>query len=317
MNNGVNYQRAYERERLARNEAERLLSDKTRELYDSVIVLENTLEELKVSQKQLIQAAKMASIGQLASGVAHEINNPVGFSMSNVQTLGEYLSHIFQLDHWIMTREELPDELKRQYEQQRQALAMDAIKDDAQALIDETLGGLDRVRNIVSSLKQVTYAGSNTWEPCDINSCIEGSLKVVWNEIKYKMEVTKHLHPDLPSVLADEQSIQQILINMFINAAHACEDKGKLAVTTQKQVYKGVQGILIKIKDDGAGMPNEVKEKIFDPFYTTKKVGEGTGLGLSVTHNLVEKHGGHISVKSKVQVGTCFGIFLPLNNSEA
>ena len=312
MSGGVNYQRAYERERLARTEAERLLADKTRDLYDNVIVLEKTLEELKVSQKQLIQAAKMASIGQLAAGVAHEINNPVGFSMSNVQTLSEYLSHIFQLDQWMMTQAALPDDLKHQYEQQRQALAMDELKDDTQALIDETLGGLDRVRNIVSSLKQVTHAGGNSRELCDINRCIDESLKVVWNEIKYRMEVAKHLLPELPSVQADGQSIQQILINMFINAAHACEDKGTLTVSTQTQVYKGVQGILIKVKDDGAGMSDEVKEKIFDPFYTTKKVGEGTGLGLSVTHNLVEKHGGHISVISKVGVGTCFGIFLPL-----
>ncbi|WCP67824.1 ATP-binding protein [Vibrio tubiashii] len=314
MSGQVNYQRAYERERAARLEAERLLADKTRDLYDNVMVLEKTLEELKISQKQLVQAEKMASIGQLAAGVAHEINNPVGFSMSNVQTLSEYVAQLFQLDRWFMTQAELPEEIRYKYQQQRQALSIDELQDDTSELIEETLGGLNRVRDIVASLKQVTHVGGTRHDLCDINECIDLALKVVWSEIKYKMEVVKHLLPELPLVHADGQSIQQILINMFINAAHACEEKGGvLTVSTQTQVYKGIHGILIKVKDNGSGIPEDIKEKIFDPFFTTKEVGVGTGLGLSVTHNLVEKHGGHISLNSKVGLGTCFGIFFPIS----
>ncbi|MCL9783083.1 ATP-binding protein [Vibrio sp. S4M6] len=314
MENTGNFKRAYERERLARVEAESLLADKTRDLYENVIVLEKTLEELKVSQKQLIQAAKMASLGQLAAGVAHEINNPLGFSMSNVQMLKEYFSKIFSLDEYLTTQELLSGDALTQYQAKREEIAIDYLKDDTQELIDETFDGLDRVRNIVSSLKQVTHSGESNEEQCDINSCIEDSLKVVWNEIKYKMEVKKHLQPDLPPLQANSPNIQQILINMFVNASHACEEKGILTIITKSAIYKKLEGILIKVEDNGMGMSDEVKEKVFDPFFTTKPIGVGTGLGLSVTHNLVEKYGGYIAVKSKLGVGTRFEIFFPLNH---
>ncbi|MDN3609945.1 sensor histidine kinase [Vibrio ostreicida] len=312
MSEGGNFKRAYARERAARLEAEKLLADKTRDLYDNVVVLEKTLEDLKVSQKQLIQSAKMASIGQLAAGVAHEINNPVGFSMSNIQTLNRYLNDIFALDEFVMREAELPESVSALYREKRNQFHIDDLKEDTQELVTETLGGLERVRNIVSSLKQVTHAGGGAKALCNVNGCIEDALKVVANEIKYKMDIISSLHPQLDEIYAEGQNIQQILINLFINASHACEDSGILTVSTQPQTHKGIAGILIKVKDNGKGMTDEVKERIFDPFFTTKDVGEGTGLGLSVSHNLIEKHGGQISVKSKVGVGTCFAIYLPI-----
>lgn len=313
MSDSVNYQRAYQRERLARIEAERLLAEKTRDLYDNVIVLEKTLKELKISQHQLVQSVKMAAIGQFAAGVAHEINNPIGFSISNLQTLGEYVEQLFKLDQWMMEQVPLTDDVKKSYQQQKQALLVEEIKSDSQLLIEETLVGLERVRYIVASLRAVTDSGGESRQRCDVNACVDAALKNAQKHLEATMSVVKHLTSPLPLVCADITNIQQVLVNLFINAAHACGEKGTLTITTQPHSHQGAVGVLIQVQDNGVGMTEAVKERIFDPFYTTKKVGEGAGLGLSVTRNLVEKHGGHISVQSEVGWGSCFEVFLPLN----
>lgn len=317
MSNTDPYKAAYERERFARKTAEKLLDDKTRSLYDNVIQLQSTVGALEEAQDQLVQSEKMASIGQLAAGVAHEINNPIGFSLSNINTLSEYIDSFIKLDEMVvsnMTNQEV-NGFFTQYKSFREEEDIDFVIGDLKELIDDTVKGLHRVSEIVANLKKVTHASELEMIPGDINEIIEESIKVVWNELKYNMEVVKEF-TEIPLVPCHQGEIHQVLMNLFLNASHACEDKGKLIIKTSTKEEQGQQWAVIDIVDNGQGMPREVRKKIFDPFFTTKPVGVGTGLGLSVSFGIIEKHQGTIKVSSEEGKGTIFTICLPLPTDE-
>lgn len=307
------YKAAYERERFARKEAEKLLDDKSRSLYNSVVKLQSTVDALEEAQEQLVQSEKMASIGQLAAGVAHEINNPIGFSLSNLTTLSEYVESFIKLDKLVVKN--LPDlanhTLSNHYQTLRKAEDIDFISEDLKELLEDTVKGLNRVSAIVANLKKVTHAGELEMELADVNDIIEESIKVVWSELKYNMEVEKQL-ASVPMVPCHTGEIHQVLMNLFLNASHACEDKGILTLKTSTKEEKGKKWVVINVSDNGKGMPREVRKKIFDPFFTTKPVGVGTGLGLSVSFGIIEKHEGTIQVASEEGKGTTFTISLPL-----
>lgn len=309
----TNYERAYQRERAARQEAERLLTEKTRALYDNVVLLEETLKELKRSQTQLIQAEKMSSVVQLAAGVAHEINNPVGFSMSNARLLSDYVKNIFLLDDFVLSQTHLPDTVLGPYHQKRKELNFDELRADTEDLLEDTWTGLDRVKKIVASLKQVTYEGGSISQVCDLNQCIHASIDSVSDKLNDKEVVTK-FHQEIPTVYGDTASLTQIFVHLLTNAAQACVDKGKIQVSTHSFEHQGIKGVLTKVEDSGEGMTEKVIQKVFDPFFTTRPVGQGVGLGLSVTHNLVEKHSGFIEINSKPGIGSCFNVFIPIGN---
>jgi signal transduction histidine kinase len=312
MNKPDPYRVAYERERQARLLAEQLLNDKTRSLYDNCIQLESTVKELRTTQQQLIQSEKMASIGQLAAGVAHEINNPIGYSISNLSMLSEYVDSFLMLDDLMLTH--LPSlashDVAQAYQQLREQEDIDYIRGDVKSMLAETDKGLNRVKEIVSNLNKVSHSGSFEKEPCDINALIDESLKVVWNELKYCLTVNKHFK-QLPKVYCHPGEINQVLLNLFINAAHATKDKGVLDISTGIVKKEGRGYLTIEISDHGVGIPEEIINKIFDPFFTTKPVGVGTGLGLSVSFGIIEKHEGKIEVTSKENEGTTFTIYLP------
>lgn len=308
---------AYERERSARKTAEKLLDDKTRSLYENVLQLQSTVDALEAAQEQLVQSEKMASIGQLAAGVAHEINNPIGFSLSNITTLSEYIESFINLDQIVVSNiPTLEDHiLATQYQAYRKEEDIDFIVGDLKELLDDTLKGLNRVSAIVANLKKVTHAGELEMDLGDINDIIEESIKVVWSELKYNMEVSKEF-ATLPLVNCHPGEIHQVLMNLFLNASHACEDKGMLTLKTSVKEDKNQQWVVIEVSDNGNGMSREVRKKIFDPFFTTKPVGVGTGLGLSVSFGIIEKHGGEIKVTSVEGEGTTFIISLPLPESD-
>ena len=307
------YKIAYERERFARKHAEKLLDDKSRSLYNSVVELQSTVDALEEAQEQLVQSEKMASIGQLAAGVAHEINNPIGFSLSNLTTLSEYVESFIKLDKLVINS--LPDlanqDMAKQYQILRKAEDIEFITSDVKELLEDTVKGLNRVSAIVANLKKVTHAGELEMELSDINDIVEESIKVVWSELKYNMEVEKNLSK-VPMVNCHTGEIHQVLMNLFLNASHACEEKGILTITTSTKEVKNKQWVVIEVADNGKGMSKDVKKKIFDPFFTTKPVGVGTGLGLSVSFGIIEKHEGTIKVTSKEDQGTTFTISLPL-----
>ena len=313
MTNTDPYKAAYERERFARKKAESLLDEKTRSLYKNVVQLQTTVDALKEAQEQLIQSEKMASIGQLAAGVAHEINNPIGFSLSNLNTLTEYIESFVKYDEFVVST--LPKfenkELVEQYKTTRKKEDIDFIVDDVTELLTDSIKGLKRVSQIVANLKKVTHAGELEMETCNINDIIEESIKVVWSELKYNMEVVKQF-TSVPMILCHTGEIHQVLMNIFLNASHACEDKGILTIETSTQNIQGNEWVLIRISDNGKGMTEEVRKKIFDPFFTTKPVGVGTGLGLSVSFGIIDKHKGKIKVTSEEGKGTTFNISLPI-----
>ncbi|WDE10225.1 sensor histidine kinase [Thalassomonas haliotis] len=309
------YQSAYDRERKARLHAESLLDEKTRDLYANVVQLQETIAELSDTQEKLIQSEKMASIGQLAAGVAHEINNPIGFSISNLATLSDCVESFMNLDEFVSAKmaTNSDDNFFEQYKNLQEQEDIEFIKEDVKELLSDTINGLDRVKDIVAHLKKVSYQGEMAKELCDINACIEESLKVAGSELKYTMEVEKDLQ-SIPQVMCHGNELHQVLINMYVNAAHACEDnpQGLLKVKTSSKTLRKKDWVVIDITDNGKGISKAIIKKIFDPFYTTKPVGVGTGLGLSISFGIIEKHGGRIDVVSEEGKGTTFSILLPV-----
>lgn len=278
--------------------------------------LSNLYSRLRENQRQLIQSEKMASIGQLAAGVAHEINNPIGFVMSNLRTLAEYVNTIISL---LKTHDQCLDaissndlngkeRLEKKIQEIREKEDMAFIFEDITQLLAESLDGTERVNEIVKDLKSFARLDESEVKEADINECIESTLKIVWNELKYKCEVRKDLTP-LPLTRCYPQQLNQVFMNMLVNAAHAIPEQGVITITSGIEEDR----IAVKFSDTGVGIPPENLSKLFDPFFTTKEIGKGTGLGLSISHGIVEKHGGEIKVESVVGKGTTFTIFLPVD----
>lgn len=280
--------------------------------------LESTLKALKETQAKMIQSEKMASIGRLAAGVAHEINNPIGFIKSNLGTIDDYRNDLGQLiDHFVLFLEKIKKSMPLDNDTLRQMITpiekrMDQldiayILEDLPHVIIESKEGVERVARIVQDLKKFSHTGEDQMSCSDINEGIESTLNVAWNELKYKAIVTKRLAP-IPLVRCNIQKINQVIMNLLVNAAQAIEEKGEIVIET-RQVGDWVE---ISIRDDGCGIADEHVKQIFDPFFTTKPVGKGTGLGLNVSYNIIQSHGGAIQVDSVVGKGTTFTIQLPI-----
>ena len=265
--------------------------------------LAGKMAELEEAHGQLLQSEKMASIGVLAAGVAHEINNPVGFVGSNLGTLKSYSEEMIALLEACRAG--------RASEADFVAADFDYLKTDLVDLIRESRDGLERVRKIVSDLKDFSRVDQAQWQDADLNAGIECTLNVVWNELKYKAEVVREYDPALPRVPCLAAQINQVVMNLLVNAAQAIAERGTITVRT------GHDDALawIEVADTGVGMPPEVQRRIFDPFYTTKPVGKGTGLGLSISYDIVRKHGGRIEVRSEPGQGSCFRVCLPVRTS--
>ncbi|EEY99405.1 sensor histidine kinase [Vibrio sp. RC586] len=307
------YQRIYERERKARLLAEKLLEEKSRALYDKVLELESTLEQLNGAQAQLLQSEKMASVGQLAAGVAHEINNPIGFCLSNLNTLRNYTMTFSQLAELV---EQFEPSLRggdfyQAYTRFAQQQELAFVRDDVLGLVEESASGLNRVKDIVTSLQSVSHSSDGRFVDCSLNECIESALRIVWNQFKYTMMVERQLDDNLPNIKGITAELQQVLMNMFINASHACNVHGELNIITDCVLDKGKTWVRVRIADNGHGISAEHLTKVFDPFFTTKPVGVGTGLGLSIAFGIVEKHQGKISVTSEIGRGTTFTLLFP------
>jgi signal transduction histidine kinase len=290
--------------------------------------LQKSLEELKSAQKTIIQQEKMASIGKLAAGVAHEINNPTGFVIGNIVTLREYVD-IFLIFYKETTEligniRELFDPnnkgedggiLKAQInkivgilDELRVNEDMTYIVEDIIPLLTEVDRGTERIKNIVQDLRDFSREDKNIFEKADINNGIENSIKIVWNKIKYKATIVKEMDP-LPEVECNLLQLEQVFVNLLANAADSIDKKGEIRIRS-RQIGSYVELIF---SDNGSGMSPETSKRIFDPFYTTKEVGMGTGLGLSVSLGIIENHGGTINVDSNKGKGTDFIITLPIN----
>lgn len=264
--------------------------------------------KLEDAQGQLLQSEKMASVGQLAAGIAHEINNPVGFIKANVGILKRYCEDCLRL---ISAYATVDDGKSEKIAALRREIDFDYLLEDYPVLIHETVDGIERVRKIVQDMRDFSHVDSNAWEAADLHAGIESTLNVVWNEIKYKAEVVRE-YGELPRVECLPGQINQVIVNLLINAAHAIAERGRITIRT------GCQGesVWLEIEDDGSGIPADVIPRIFDPFFTTKPIGQGTGLGLSMAYGIIRKHNGRIDVDSTPGRGTRFRINLPIRRPE-
>jgi two-component system NtrC family sensor kinase len=269
-------------------------------------------ENLKASQAQLVQSEKMASLGTMAAGVAHEINNPTGFVKNNVAILREYMAVFLPLleDYHKLAQEQAESDpaLIKRIQARLGDENLDYLLEDVGPLMDDTVEGVERISKIVAGLKSFARVDESEDQVIDLNECIETTLRVVWNELKYKCNVQKQLG-DLPPIIGNPGQMNQVVMNLLVNAAQAIPKQGDITIETAHQGHE----VLLRISDTGEGIAPDVLDKIFTPFFTSKEVGKGTGLGLSISHGIVEKHGGSIEVESEVGKGTLFTVHWPVN----
>ncbi|WP_420875592.1 ATP-binding protein [Pseudomonas leptonychotis] len=263
------------------------------------------LRKLETANSQLLQSEKMAAIGQLAAGVAHEINNPIGYVFSNLKTLDGYVRDLLKIADAVDTAGGL-DELR----QLKRQLEYDYIRGDVAALISESEDGIDRVTRIISALKDFSHIDEDEFRPADLHRGLDTTLNVVNNELKYKAEVIKE-YGELPEVECILSQINQVTMNLLVNAAHAMDEFGRITLRT------GCDNdwAWIEVEDNGKGIEPKLLNRIFEPFFTTKPVGKGTGLGLALSYNIVQKHNGRIEVYSQPNIGTRFRINLPIRQA--
>lgn len=257
--------------------------------------LEKTIQEkgalIKETETQLIQMEKMASIGTLAAGIAHEINNPLSFLISNLESLRDYVKSL--------VNELSPDNPHGK-----------TLIEDFLPMTEESLEGALRIKRIISDLRTFSRQSETEKVATDVNQVMDSALSIVWNEIKYKITLSKDFQATT-KIWTDPTQLSQVFLNILLNAAQAIDasetitEKGAIQIST----YEDEKHVFIKIRDNGCGISQEALPKIFDPFFSTKK--KGTGLGLSVSYNIVKQHHGDIKVESAPGEGTTFSILLP------
>ncbi len=272
-------------------------------------------QHLKQVQSQLLQSEKMAAIGLLAAGVAHEINNPIGYVNSNLGTLEKYLADIFAVIDKLEAAETLlgaGNPLLNELREFKAKIDLGYIREDTKALLAESHQGLERVKKIVLDLKEFSHSSiEDQWMLADVQHGLESTLNVVWNELKYKCEVVRE-YGDLPKINCLPSQLNQVFMNLLVNAAQAIEVRGKITLRTGQEGNR----IWVEVSDTGKGIPAENIPRLFDPFFTTKPVGKGTGLGLSVSYKIIEKHHGKIEVQSEVGKGSTFRVWLPVQQPD-
>ena len=277
------------------------VEDRTKELA-------KTLQELQDTQLQLIQTEKMSSLGEMVAGIAHEINNPISFVQGNLEPLNEYLSDLVDLIELYDTQYDQPTDTILQKQQE---IDLDFVLDDLPKLLGSIKMGTKRVRDIVVSLRNFARLDEAIVKDVDIHDGIESTLLLLNHRLKYDVEVIKNYGP-LPPAKCSPAQLNQVFTNIIVNALDAmsdtdCESK-QIIITTRVVAIDNIQ---ISIRDNGPGIPPEVRSKIFDPFFTTKPVGKGTGMGLGICFRILEHHRGNIEVKSELHQGTEFIITFP------
>jgi two-component system NtrC family sensor kinase len=272
---------------------------------------ERTEQELELAHRQLLQREKMASIGQLAAGVAHEINNPVGYINANINTLRHYQKELYRLlDYYEAQEPGLDDKRRQALADFKLGMGLSEIRQDLTDLLDETAEGVQRVRTIVKNLRDFAHPDDGTWQFADLHQELEATLNVASNEIKYKAQVIRE-YAELPQVECLPSQLNQVFMNLLVNAAHAIEDTGVIRLRSGRQGDE----VWVEVGDTGKGIAAEDLPRIFEPFFTTKSLGKGTGLGLAVSYGIIEKHCGRIEVDSRPGEGSRFRVWLPFSQA--
>lgn len=303
-----------ERASIQMSHLEHLVDQRTDQFKQASEALQREIDERKQLESQLVQSEKLASLGQLAAGVAHEINNPIGFISSNLGALDGYFKQLQDmLDAYREAENAIgSSEVIDRLGQLRERVELDFLREDIPLLIKESKDGIGRVGQIVKDLKDFSRVDSNQeWQWTNLQQGIESTLNIVANELKYKADVVKE-YQKLPDIECLPSQINQVIMNLIVNASQAMgPERGTITLRT------GLEGetVSIEVADTGIGIEPDNLQKIFDPFYTTKPVGQGTGLGLSLSYGIVKKHQGDISVRSEVGVGSTFRVELPVRQS--
>jgi two-component system NtrC family sensor kinase len=301
---------------------ERVVLQKTETLQRQGEDLKKALHDLQLTQTRLLQAQKLEAVGQLAAGIAHEINTPAQFISSNIDFIENSFLDIKCLidSRWGMAdavmQEPALAALSRERERLLEELDWDYLKEEIPRAILQSKEGIKRVTTIVQAMKEFSHPGSKEKEFCDLNKIIETTIVVASNEWKYAAEIVTHLDPDLPRVFCLANEIGQVILNILINATHAIAgknintgEKGTITISTRHTP----DHVELCIEDTGTGIPENIRDRIFEPFFTTKGVGKGTGQGLAISHDVVEKkHDGTLAFTSEVGKGTIFTIQLPV-----
>ncbi|MEO3682220.1 ATP-binding protein [Shewanella vesiculosa] len=294
------YLAAYQREKKARIEVEQLLEDSIRQLYERNVLLESQIVQIKNQQKSLIQQEKLALLGTLAAGVAHEINNPLAFVSSNVTTLNAYVSDLLN----VIPKDSLNEADTRN---------INFIMSDLPELISDTEHGLVRIKDIVKNLLFFARTDADQLSEVDLLLAVEIALKLLGPKLKNVL-VTQNLQP-VPKIIFNSGELNQVLINILVNAIQACEYMSNHTSKIGVDLTQVNDEILLNVTDNGCGMSEEVQQRIFDAFYTTKPVGTGTGIGMSIVLQILEQHDAKIVVKSELNKGTSIQIYFPISTS--
>lgn len=268
--------------------------------------------ELQTTQLQLLQREKLSAIGQLAAGVAHEINTPIGYVQSNLEYVKRDLQDVLRLVAAYEDAEsEFPAEVRERMRDTRSVLKIEETTRDLLSAVAESQEGVNRVREIVLTLRDFSHIDSTGWQWTNLHTGLESTLKIAANELKYKATVVRH-YGDIPDVLCLPSQINQVFLNLLLNACHAIEGQGTITIRTGAED----DAVWIEIADTGRGMSEATLSRIFEPFFTTKAVGQGTGLGLSLSYSIIQKHNGRITIDSQVGGGSRFRIELPVRQPE-
>ena len=261
----------------------------------------------------LLQKEKQASVGQLAAGVAHEINNPMGYIMSNLGTLSKYAAVELQYLHTLeaILKTCGSNEQQAQIDELSASLDLPFILEDLSSLISESMEGAEKVRRIVLDLKDFACINEDGMKDIDLNASVQSTANIVSNEIRSVADLELKLG-EIPLIVCNPQQINQVIANLLVNAAHAIDGHGRITVSTSSEWGQ----VLLTVADTGCGIPLDIQKRIFDPFFTTKEVGKGTGLGLSISYDIIKRHGGEITFESEPGLGTTFMIRLPISGPE-
>ena len=307
------YKQAYFRERTARIKAEQLIEDKSRVLYALNEELIKKVADLEYQQQLFIQAEKMATLGTLCAGVAHEINNPLAYAMSNVESLQQSMHGfcaLLDLNQQYLTKRISETNFQQQLASLSEQQSFAELQQDIHQLVADSAEGLRRINQIVGNLLNFARPTTNKKQLADMTDAVKNALKLLKNQLK-GCQLTTSI-TTLPLSYCDLATINQIMVNILINASHSCEALIDRQAHIHVQVDSDDQQIIISVNDNGCGMSEQVLAKVFDPFFTTKPVGRGTGMGMPLVYTMVNDHQGKIEIESTVNIGTCVRCIFPV-----
>ncbi|CAM4243519.1 sensor histidine kinase [Pseudoalteromonas byunsanensis] len=306
------YYRAYLREKQARDELEHILEEKTRELYQSNKALEEKVVQLQNQQAVLMQTEKMATLGTLSAGVAHEINNPLAYVMSNLESLNYVkpaINELLVIAKNVLDGKLSPEELKVELHRLNQQQSFDFLLSDIDELLDDAQEGLKRIGAIVKNLLSFARPKNNLLAMGDIRESLESAIKLLHNQLK-STHLICHIQP-IPLSYCNLAALNQVFVNLLLNAQQACEGNAQKAEIVV-ELYREQDNIYLSVEDNGCGMSEQTIAHIFEPFFTTKPVGQGTGMGMAIVYGIIIEHQGLITIKSTQGSGSKILCELPI-----